>query len=80
MKLTGEHRYRQAVKKASILRLRAIRAADAASAAGSHWSIEGVDDRRFIISELDRAYEAGLRDGAAAERERAVHFWGGNTP
>lgn len=74
MKLTGKQRYRQAMLKASIQRLRSIRQADLDQKAGRHWVIKGATDRKCLEAELDRAFEAGLRAGAASERERAIGY------
>lgn len=68
MKLTGKQRYQQAVLKAAILRMRSIRQAERDGKAGRSWVIHGQTDRPCLEAELERAYEAGLRDGAIVER------------
>lgn len=72
MMLTGKQRYKQAVLKATILRMRSIRQAERDQKAGRSWMIRGQTDRKCLEAELERAYEAGVRDGAIAERASNV--------
>ena len=60
MRLTGEQRYRQAMLKT---RLQSERSAKAFERGEALW-VEGWRTRKMLVAELDRAYAAGLADGA----------------
>lgn len=60
MRLTGEQRYRQAMLKTRLQSERSAKAYDR----GEALFIEGWRTREMLVAELDRAYAAGLADGA----------------
>jgi hypothetical protein len=65
MKLTGEHRYRQAVTLARRVSRREVDDLIAGRISGTEMC--GMDRERYhLIRELDRAYEAGFTAGRAA--------------
>jgi hypothetical protein len=61
MKLTGRQRWRQAHLKQQLVFRKQMREFNA----GERWDISCPVDK-FIIAELERAYEAGLADARAA--------------
>ena len=63
MNLTGQHRYRQACLKATILGRISMKK----WLSGEIPYLPSNDPTPFLIKELERAYEAGIEDGKASK-------------